>query len=256
MTTKTSLLGSAALRVSSCALSMTSAADAAAKARKASSEPSLAEQVKQLQAARGVRWSRRCRPRRPPSSRRRRPPRNSCRTPRRAAPTRPPAAAKSAQAKLDMQIQPRSRAWCRPLSRLSPRPPTTIDKMKYKGITITPGGYLEAAGIYRSKNIESDMASRATPRSPSRTRRCRRRKSSASPERQSRLSHLLAQGDISPTMHAVMYGEFDFLVAAQTTPTPTKAIPSRPGPACSMAPSTGTTWASISWPATTGRWRR
>ena len=33
------------------------------------------------------------------------------------------------------------------------------DKIYYKGVTITPGGFLEAAGIYRSKNEESDLAS-------------------------------------------------------------------------------------------------
>jgi hypothetical protein len=209
MTIKTSLLGSASLGLI-CALSMTSSADAAAK-HKASSEPSLAEQVKQLQATveqleRTVQAQAAAQQQSQAATAQQLADAQS----RADAAT---AAAKSAQAKLDMQIQQIPGAVQTAVA-AQPKAPTTIDKMKYKGITITPGGFLEAAGIYRSKNNESDIAS-SFAKIPFENAPLSKVQEGRFTARQSRLT-LLAAGDISPTMHAAMYGEWDFNSAAQT----------------------------------------
>ena len=87
-------------------------------------------------------------------------------------------------------------------------------KIDYKGITITPGGFIEAAGFYRSKNEGGDVASSwsAIPFKSTNTSNAGEMRFSA---RQSRLS-LLAQGDLSPDTHLAAYYEMDFLGAAQT----------------------------------------
>jgi hypothetical protein len=83
-----------------------------------------------------------------------------------------------------------------------------------KGVTLTPGGFLEAAGIYRSKNEESDISSNFAkiPLGNNAVGHTQELRGSA---RQSRLS-LLVQGDISQTTQAAFYSEFDFQSAAQT----------------------------------------
>jgi hypothetical protein len=88
------------------------------------------------------------------------------------------------------------------------------DKIYYKGITLTPGGFLEAAGIYRSKNEESDLASNFAkiPLGNNAVGHTQELRGSA---RQSRVS-LLAQGNINDTTQAAFYIETDFLGAAQT----------------------------------------
>ncbi len=211
MTIKTSLLSSAALGVI-CALSMVGAADAAAKHKAAAGEPSLAEQVKQLQATvESLEQTVQAQAAAQQQSQAATAAQLQDAQSRADAAT---AAAKSAQAKLDMQIQQIPGSVQTAVAALPKSAPTTIDKMKYKGITITPGGYLEAAGIYRSKNIESDMAS-SYAKIPFENAPLSKTQEFRESERQSRLT-LLAAGDVTPTMHAVMYGEFDFLGAAQT----------------------------------------
>lgn len=88
------------------------------------------------------------------------------------------------------------------------------DKIYYRGITLTLGGFLEAASIYRSKNTESDIAT-AYQKIPFGNSPLAHTSEFRGTARQSRVS-FLAQGDINKTTHAAFYGEFDFLGAAQT----------------------------------------
>ncbi len=83
-----------------------------------------------------------------------------------------------------------------------------------KGITITPGGFLAAESIYRSKNEASDISS-SFSRIPFDNAALAHTNELRGTARQTRLS-LLVQGDVDPTIHAAFYGEFDFQSAAQT----------------------------------------
>ena len=88
------------------------------------------------------------------------------------------------------------------------------DKLAYKGVNITLGGFLAAETIYRSHAEGADIASSysAIPYKNSTTGRTSEMRFSA---RQSRIS-LLAQGDVSPDTHVAGYIEADFLGGAQT----------------------------------------
>ncbi|MHB8283070.1 MAG: hypothetical protein ACYDD1_00150 [Caulobacteraceae bacterium] len=88
------------------------------------------------------------------------------------------------------------------------------DKIYYKGLSITLGGFLEAANQYRSRALGSDMFSpfNTIPFANSRTGHESEDRFSA---RQSRLSALV-QGDVNASTQLAMYGEFDFLGAAQS----------------------------------------
>lgn len=87
------------------------------------------------------------------------------------------------------------------------------DKFYFKGLTITPGGFLEMAGIYRSAFQGNDLASSfAIPFPNNRAAHTSEGRFSA---RQSRLS-FLAEGQVSKDVKLSMYGEFDFLGGAQT----------------------------------------
>lgn len=88
------------------------------------------------------------------------------------------------------------------------------DKIYYKGITVTLGGFLEAAGIYRSKSDLADIAT-SYAKIPYGNAALSHVGELRGTARQSRVS-FLAQGDINPTTHAAFYGEFDFLGGAQT----------------------------------------
>ncbi|MDR3511695.1 MAG: hypothetical protein P4L73_08680 [Caulobacteraceae bacterium] len=89
------------------------------------------------------------------------------------------------------------------------------DKIYYKGVTVTLGGFLEAAGIYRSKNEESDISS-SYAKIPYGNNVVGHTSELRGTARQSRVS-FLAQGDINKTTHAAFYGEFDFQGGAQTS---------------------------------------
>ena len=65
-------------------------------------------------------------------------------------------AASAAQAKLDAQIEQLPSTV---QTAVASQPAPSLDKLKYKGVNVTMGGFLEAAGIYRSKNIASDIGS-------------------------------------------------------------------------------------------------
>jgi hypothetical protein len=86
--------------------------------------------------------------------------------------------------------------------------------LKMKGITVNLGGFIEAAGIYRSRNLNSDMSSKfqSLPFGNSIGYYQDETRFSA---RQSRLS-LLATGDASPTTHLAGYYEMDFLGSANS----------------------------------------
>ncbi len=82
------------------------------------------------------------------------------------------------------------------------------------GVTVTLGGFLEAAGIFRTANEASDVNSsfNSIPFSNSPASHLSETRFSA---RQSRFS-LLAQGAVTPTMLASLYFEADLLGAAPT----------------------------------------
>jgi hypothetical protein len=87
------------------------------------------------------------------------------------------------------------------------------DKLYFKGITITPGGFLELAGIYRDHFQGNDISSSfSIPFANNRASHTSEGRFSA---RQSRLS-FLAEGKASPNVTLGMYGEFDFQGGAQT----------------------------------------
>jgi hypothetical protein len=89
------------------------------------------------------------------------------------------------------------------------------DKIYYKGVTITLGGFAEGAGIYRSRNDVSDISSNFS-RIPFRNSPLAHTSELRGTARQSRLS-LLIQGDVNSSAHVAFYSEFDFQAAAQTS---------------------------------------
>ena len=93
--------------------------------------------------------------------------------------------------------------------------PKPTDKAYYKGVSLTLGGFLEAAGIYRTRGLDSDVGSPAFSRIPFANNAVGHTAETRFSARQSRIS-LLAQGDINPTTQAAFYTEVDFLGAAQT----------------------------------------
>jgi hypothetical protein len=92
--------------------------------------------------------------------------------------------------------------------------PCPAGKVCYKGITLTFGGWVDLAGIYRSRNIASDTGSvyASIPFAQARNYNTQEARFSA---RQSRFS-LLAEGDAGANTHLAGYGEIDFEGAAQT----------------------------------------
>lgn len=121
------------------------------------------------------------------------------------------AQAQAAQAKLDEQIQ---RIPETVHTEVAAQPAPSLDKLKYKGVSIQLGGFLAAEGIYRNKNIASDISS-SFAKIPFENAPLSRSDETRLTARQSRLS-FLAQGDINKVTHVAMYGEFDFQGAAQT----------------------------------------
>jgi hypothetical protein len=120
------------------------------------------------------------------------------------------AQAQAAQAKVDAQIETIPSEVKTAVAAATP----PNDKLYFKGITITPGGFLAMETVYRSHQEGADIGSSfsGVPL-PNVT-------TSHSPEdrftaRQSRLS-LLAQGDVSSTIHLTGYYEMDFLAAPQS----------------------------------------
>ena len=88
------------------------------------------------------------------------------------------------------------------------------DKIYIKGISITMGGFLEAASIYRDHDQTADVGS-SYAKIPFANDRAGHTGETRFTARQSRYS-ILAQGDVNKDTTAAFYGEFDFLGAAQT----------------------------------------
>ena len=88
------------------------------------------------------------------------------------------------------------------------------DKIYYKGISITMGGFAEAASIYRDHDETADISS-SFSKIPFANDRASHTGETRFTARQSRYS-ILAQGDVSKAISAAFYGEFDFQGAAQT----------------------------------------
>jgi hypothetical protein len=88
------------------------------------------------------------------------------------------------------------------------------DKIYYKGITLTLGGFAAAEAVYRTKNNVADIGSNYSkiPYANSVLAHTDELRGTA---RQSRVS-FLAQGNINPNLVAAFYGEFDFLAGPTT----------------------------------------
>jgi hypothetical protein len=88
------------------------------------------------------------------------------------------------------------------------------DKLYYKGVTLTLGGFGALESIYRSRNETADLASSFSgiPFNNSSTGQTSEFSFSA---RQSRIT-ALAEGNPTSDIHLGFYGELDFLGAAQT----------------------------------------
>ena len=88
------------------------------------------------------------------------------------------------------------------------------DKLYYKGVSITLGGFLEAASVYRSRTLGADIASpfNSIPFASTKTGHDSELKLT---EHQSRVSALV-QGNVNSNTVLSMYGEFDFQGGPQT----------------------------------------
>ena len=119
-------------------------------------------------------------------------------------------AAQSTAANAASQIQTLPEVVATQVAAIKPK----TDKIHYKGVDITLGGFLEAASIYRSHNLGSDIASpfNNIPYNNVRTGHSDETRFSA---RQSRVSALV-EGNVNTTTHLSFYTELDFQGAAQT----------------------------------------
>jgi hypothetical protein len=117
------------------------------------------------------------------------------------------AAAKAQAAAVPAQVQAQVQ------SAIDAAKPKT-DKIYYKGVTLTLGGYGALESIYRTKNETADMASTfsGVPYANNAVGHTGEFRFSA---RQSRIT-ALAEGDPNSDVHLAFYGELDFLGAAQT----------------------------------------
>jgi hypothetical protein len=120
------------------------------------------------------------------------------------------AQAQASQAKVDAQIETIPGVVNTAVAKVAPK----TDKFYYKGISITPGGFLAMETVFRSHNEGADIGSTYSgiPLPNVTTAHSPEDRFSA---RQSRLS-LLAEGDVSSSIHLTGYYEMDFLGAAQS----------------------------------------
>ncbi len=88
------------------------------------------------------------------------------------------------------------------------------DKLCYKGITFTPGGFAAFETVFREHHLGADVG---TPFGgiPFRVTRSVHQQELRFSARQSRISGLV-EGNVDPATKVSAYGEFDFLGAAQT----------------------------------------
>ncbi len=115
-----------------------------------------------------------------------------------------------AQAATQKQLAAQTAAAASPPSNAS----APIDKIHYKGVTITLGGFVEGASVYRSHDTNTDVgtAFNTVPFNSVSTEDTNQFLMTA---RQSRFS-ALAQADVNSATHLAGYVEMDFLGAAQT----------------------------------------
>ncbi|WP_148210564.1 hypothetical protein [Beijerinckia indica] len=102
----------------------------------------------------------------------------------------------------------------------------STDKIYYKGLTITPGGFFELDGIFRDKNQLADVGSSwgAIPYQNNLAGHLNEYRFSA---RHSRFS-MLAEGDVNKDIHLAGYVEFDWLgAAASANPNSTNSFQPR-----------------------------
>ena len=99
---------------------------------------------------------------------------------------------------------------------------TEIDKVKpktdglyFKGVKITPGGFLETANVYRQHNTGNDISTALNTIPYPQTRTGHLQEDRFTP-RQSRVAALV-EGKPTKDITLSMYGEFDFQGAAQTS---------------------------------------
>ena len=98
-----------------------------------------------------------------------------------------------------------------PLPTFLPCPPKALC---YKGLTFTPGGYVAAETVTRSRNLAADVDS-PFGLIPFRNSQAGRTGEFRFSARSTRLSGLI-EGNVDPLTHIAAFGEFDFLGAAQT----------------------------------------
>ncbi len=87
--------------------------------------------------------------------------------------------------------------------------PTPNGTIRLGGVSITLGGFIEAAGIFRTRNEVADIASNFNTGIPFPTSALNHENEFRGSSRQSRIS-LLAEGNISPTQKLAAYFETDF----------------------------------------------
>jgi hypothetical protein len=120
------------------------------------------------------------------------------------------ARADRAQAEVQSQIQTIPGAIDQAVAAAKPK----TDKIYYKGITLTLGGFAAAEGVYRSRNNVADIGSNYA-KIPYLNSVMAHTDELRFTARQSRIS-FLAQGDINKETQASFYGEFDFLAGPTT----------------------------------------
>ncbi|MGH3056248.1 MAG: hypothetical protein ACRDL7_14845, partial [Gaiellaceae bacterium] len=88
--------------------------------------------------------------------------------------------------------------------------------IQYGGVNLKLGGFIEAAGIYRTRNEVADVGSDYNQGIPFRISPLAHENETRFSARQSRLS-LLVSGNVSPDTHLAAYYEMDFLASGTTS---------------------------------------
>jgi hypothetical protein len=121
------------------------------------------------------------------------------------------AKAQAAEAKVDAQIETIPATVKEDVAAAAPK----TDKLYIKGVAVTLGGFVAAESVFRTHSEVADMASSFSAIPFPNTTPGGHANETRLSARQSRIT-LLAQGDVSQTIHLTGYGELDFLGAAQT----------------------------------------
>ncbi|HVM96180.1 MAG TPA: hypothetical protein VMT89_07310 [Candidatus Acidoferrales bacterium] len=88
--------------------------------------------------------------------------------------------------------------------------------IQYGGVNLKLGGFIEAAGIYRTRNQDADVGSDYNTGIPFNNDPRAHENETRFSARQSRLS-LLVTGDVNPDTHLAAYYEMDFLASGTTS---------------------------------------